>query len=117
MVREKKVRRPAYRPVPLSIRRTRRRAPIDAYVRFYCMARDYSGKRIRATFLVRVGARQTNREIYYWIVATCNAIKQKMIPEHFRNQVFSSFYQLLRGTPWIKVRSIIDYRVDMAYVR
>ena len=123
MAREKKARRPAkarkpaYRPVPFPIRRTRRRGRIDSYCRFYCMAIDYSGKRIRPTFLVRVPERMSNKEMYYWIVAVCNAINDKTVPEHRPNQVFNGFKELFYGTPWIKVRKIIDYNVDMFYTR
>jgi len=109
------VKPPEFRPVPRDLRRLRRRARIREYARFYGNYTSMTGKRKRFSFSIRISPRISNRAKYEFMVETCNALKDKQVPEHTLGEVFSSFGELLDGTVWFRIRRLRNYRAGVIY--
>jgi len=109
------IRRSEFRPVPRSLVRLRQRARYREYARFYGNYTSMTGKRKRFSFSVRISPRLSNRAKYEFMVETCNALKDRMVPEHTLGEVFSSFGELLDRTVWFRIRRLRNYKAGVIY--
>lgn len=105
------------RRVPANYVRGRRTARYKELARFYLNYITMTGKRKRASFTVKVEPSLSNGAKYKLMVAVCNNIKNRNIPQHVQGQIFHGFHELMRRTPWFRVRRIEYYQAGMHYVR
>lgn len=97
--------------------RMRRTARYNEYARVYCTYVTLNGKIKRASFAVKIEPSLSNKAKQRLIAAICNFIKDKNIPEHVSGQIFHGFHELMRRTPWFRVRRIENYEAGMHYAR
>jgi hypothetical protein len=95
--------------------RTLGRAEHRDYARFYGNFTTMVGKLKRFSFQVRADTVRNNKMLYQLIKATCGKILRNQVPVHTQGQTFSSFGELFRRTPWIRVRKVRNYKVGMKY--
>jgi hypothetical protein len=108
--------RPALNPTPRYLRALRPTVRHREYARFYGLYETMDGKRKRFSFGVKISPKLTNRQLYSLIVATCNNLLDKRIPEHRAGEFFPSFRDLFR-TRWIRVRKLLRYQAGVHYER
>ena len=86
-----------------------------AYARFYGKFRSKTGETRGFEFQVRVSNRVSNRALYKLIVHTVGKMKyEKKLPYHRRRQTFPTFLTLFQ-TPWVPIRKILSYDMEMDY--
>jgi hypothetical protein len=106
---------PKLNPLPKQIEKLRQYfAPTETYARFYGEYATSLGKIRRFSFQVALDPDTRGWEKYSIISHICNTILQNKIPLHEPGQVFS-FHELYHHTQWVRVRSILQYKVGMAY--
>lgn len=66
---------------------------------------------------MKMSSKLSNRDKYKLIRDVVLTIKDRKLPEHKMGQRFSSFKELLRRTPWFRVRKILNYEAGIKYVR
>lgn len=114
---ERKKRRPEFRakPLPKHLKRLRYGLPHPEYARFYCLYKTTTGKTKRASFQVRVSPKLNNKRVGEHMRTVCTNMVHRRIPEHRQGDVFNSFKEVLKETPWFRVRKIMWYRAGAVY--
>jgi len=85
------------------------------YVRVYGRFMSLTGQIRGFEFQVRVSRGLSRKLVYRLITHTCNKIKyEKSLPYHKRRETFSSFHELF-SVPWVRIRRLLDYDVQMFY--
>ncbi|MBX5329194.1 MAG: hypothetical protein QHH18_04400 [Candidatus Bathyarchaeota archaeon] len=85
------------------------------YARFYGRYRSVTGETRGFEFQVRVSPQLSRKLQYRLITHTVNKMKyEKSLPYHKRRETFASFHELF-SVPWVRIRKILDYDVQMDY--
>jgi hypothetical protein len=107
---------PRYNPLPISLQKSRGKIRLKNRdrVRVYGHCTTKTGKLKRFGFAVLL-SKYSDKEKYTIIRKICTMIiRDKSIPYGKRGTIFTP-KQLLRDTPWIKVRRINVYKAGMVY--
>jgi hypothetical protein len=85
------------------------------YARFYGRFTSLTGQIRGFEFQVRISPSLSRKLQYRLITHTCNKIKyEKSLPYHKRRETFSSFHELF-SVPWVRIRKLLDYDIQMFY--
>lgn len=106
---------PEFRPLPAMFRGRRKMVNPKDYARIYGNCVTRFGRIKRFSFQFRIDLTKSHRLLYRQIRAICGRILNNEIPIHKQGQAFQSFGELLRRTPWIRVRRIRNYKVGVRY--